>query len=130
MKAVALLVAATLVLAGCFRAGSDIGASPTVIVPGTPAAVYERVLPDVKKRTSDGTKVIRMDDSGTITMRFSVAAGDRSVRLIEVVLREADARQTSVFIRSKRFSFVPGSSRDETDLALENELLECFKKTR
>ena len=122
--ALVAVVACTFV--GCSRSDESVGSTQSLLVAGKPAAVYDRALPEVKKQMAAGTKVVRIDDPGMITMRFSVSASDRSVRLIEVSLREEYDEKTEVSIRSKQFSFMPGRSRDEIDLSVERDLLECF----
>ncbi len=118
----------TFLIVGCSRSSPVIAPSPAFVVSGVPSAVYERVLPSVKARLRSGAKVLRTDDPGIVMMRFSLSASDRSVRLVDVLLKQTEGLRTEVSVHAKKFSFIFGNSRDEVDLSVENQILELVKK--
>lgn len=111
---------------GCTRSVHEVASSSPRIVDGAPSAVYDRVLPLVRARINEGTSVVRVDENGAVLMRFSIAANDRSLRLIEVTLDAMEDGKTEVSVFSTKFSFLPGASRDEIDLETERHVLDLF----
>jgi hypothetical protein len=127
MKTAVLLIFSVLLLAGCSRSKEVVPACPALLVSGSPSAVYDRVLPAITARLRSGTKVVRTDDPGVVLMRFSVFANNRSVRLVDVVLKKNGISSTEVVIHAKKFSFILTAARDEVDLSVERTILELFK---
>lgn len=120
----AAIVAAALLSPACSRSDAP-PVTPPFTVPGAPAAVYDAILPEIRDRIARDTKIVRIDSgSGAIVMRFSAYLEDHSVRLVEVGLSGAPAEpaMTSVTVLSRRFSFLPGRSRDAQDATLESSL--------
>lgn len=98
-------------------------------VPGTPAVVYDAVLPEIRDRIARETKIVRIDSgSGAITMRFTAYLEDHSVRLVEVELAPAAPGATAVTLASRPFSFLPGKARDHQDAALESSLAGLIRR--
>ncbi len=97
------------------------------MVSGTPSEIYDRVLPAITARLRSGTKAVRTDDPGVVVMRFSVPANDRSVRLVDVVLKKKDQPSTEVVVHAKKLSLVFAATRDDVDLSVETAILKLFK---
>lgn len=113
------------------RPGDEtVAPTPAFIVAGTPATIYEAILPEIRDRIARDTKIVRIDSgSGAIVMRFSAYLADHSVRLVEVDLEPgAPSPSTSVSVQSRRFSFLPGSARDAQDAMLEGSLAELIRR--
>lgn len=117
----AILVTTALLLAACSRPDAP-AATPPFTVPGTPSAVYDAILPEIRDRIARDTKIVRIDSSTSVTMRFTAYLEDHSVRLVNVELAAGPPETTTATIQSKRFSFLPRSSRDPADAALEGSL--------
>ncbi|HEY4246530.1 MAG TPA: hypothetical protein VGM64_06710 [Lacunisphaera sp.] len=128
MKAMLVVILPLLLAAGCSRSTHLIPESKAIVVAGNPSAIYDRVLPSLKARLHQGTTIVRTDDPGVMTMRFSVAASDRSVRLVDVFLTKTKEIRTNVMVHAKKFSFVFTPSRDEIDLLVEISILTTFEK--
>lgn len=118
----AALVAVATLASACSRPDAP-ASTPPFTVPGAPVAVYDAILPEIRDRIARETKIVRIDSgSGAVTMRFSAYLEDHSVRLFEVCLTTASTESTTVTVVSKRFSFLPGRSRDAQDATLETSL--------
>ncbi len=119
-----IAIAGAFLLSACSRSDPP-PAAPSFVVPGTPAAVYDAILPEIRDRIARDTKIVRVDSgNGAIMMRFSAYLEDHSVRLVEVGLSGAPSEPatTSVTVLSRRFSFLPGRARDAQDATLESSL--------
>ena len=127
MKVLVTLVVTVLLLSSC-RSKESIPLSAPQVVDGAPSEIYERALPAIRERMRSGTSVIRTDEADTLMMRFSLSAGDRSVRLVDVSLKRALGAHTEATVHSKKFTFVFGGKRDEVDRAVEEQILALLKK--
>ncbi|MBE2212598.1 MAG: hypothetical protein IAE82_01910 [Opitutaceae bacterium] len=124
-------LAAVLAVVVMRRPGDEaVAPTPAFTVAGTPAAVYEAILPEIRERIARDTKIVRIDSgNGAVVMRFSAYLEDHSVRLVEVGLTPvAPSPATSVAIASRRFSFLPGRTRDGQDAVLESSLAELIRR--
>jgi len=124
----ALLSVIVPALSACSRTGAP-PATPAVVVPGTPAAVYDAILPEIRERIARETKIVRIDSgNGSIVMRFSAHLEDRTVRLVEVGLAPTPPDTTTVSAHSQRFTFLPGRARDAQDATLEGSLMRLVER--
>lgn len=99
-----------------------------VLVAGTPSSVSEAIVPEIRDRIAQETKLVRVDRRDGVTLRFSVYLEDHSVRLVEIDLAGEAPDACSVSILSRRFSFLPGGARDHQDLTLEASLRELVRR--
>jgi hypothetical protein len=127
-----LLIVATVayfLVPSLMRSGDAPAAAPAFTVPAAPSAVYDAILPEIRERIARDTKIVRIDSgNGAIVMRFSAYLEDHSVRLVEIALAPQAPTATSVTIDSRRFSFLPGRSRDAQDASLETSLAALVKR--
>ena len=123
LLAAALAAAAYLLIIG--RSGGQAPpAAAAFRLPGTPSAIYDAILPEIRDRIARDTRIVRVDQGqGAITMRFSAHLEDGSVRLVQIDLAAATPHDASeITILSRRFSFLPGRNRDPVDATLERSL--------
>lgn len=121
MKKLKLALAIAALLAGCTK--EHIAPTPPAIIRASPEQIYNHALESLKPVLAPNTRIQREDDTGNLTFRFTAQVSPQDpIRLIEVVIIRKTEAESSVSVRSKRFSFTRTADRDQSDTELEERV--------